>query len=139
MVIIALYTVALSGGRQRSLVVGTLTAMVAIAGILLIDGTVGLQAVAIRLPLVFLSLAIGDTIRVRRALRSAARERAERDAHEREEEHRRRIADERLRIARELHDALAHSLVAINVQAAEVPTTGRSPDAHEPGWRIATP
>jgi signal transduction histidine kinase len=117
MVIAALYTLALSGDRQRSLVVGTLTAIVVIAGILLIDGTVDLQAVGLRVPLVFLSLAIGDTIRSRRALAAAARERAERDAREREEEHQRRIADERLRIARELHDALAHSLVAINVQA----------------------
>ena len=117
MVIVALYIVALLGGRQRSLVVGTLTAMVVIAGILLIDGTVDLQAVGLRVPLVFLSLAIGDTIRTRRALAAAARERAERDVREREERHRRRIADERLRIARELHDALAHSLVAINVQA----------------------
>jgi signal transduction histidine kinase len=117
MVIAALYTVALLGGRQRSLLVGALTAMVVIAGILLIDGTVNLQAVALRVPLVFLSLAIGDTIRSRRALAAAARERAERDAREREEVHRRRIADERLRVARELHDAIAHSLVAINVQA----------------------
>lgn len=41
----------------------------------------------------------------------------EREAHEREQEGRRRAADERMRIARELHDTLAHSLVAINVRA----------------------
>jgi signal transduction histidine kinase len=68
-------------------------------------------------PLVFLSLALGDGIRSRRALQAAARERAAREAHEREEEGRRRAADERVRIARELHDTLAHSLVAINVRA----------------------
>jgi signal transduction histidine kinase len=129
MVIIALYNVALSGGRQRSLAVGTLTAIVAIAGILLIDGTVDLQAVAIRVPLVFLSMAVGDTIRSRRALRASAFERAERDAHEREAEHRRRIADERLWIARELHDALAHSPVAINVQAGVAVDRGGSQDS----------
>jgi signal transduction histidine kinase len=117
MVIAALYTVALMGGLKRSLIVGTLTAMVVIAGILLIDGTVDLQAVALRIPLAFLSLAIGDTIRSRRALVVAGRERAERDARDREEGHQRRIADERLRIASELHDTLAHSLVEINVQA----------------------
>jgi hypothetical protein len=95
MVTIALYAVALSGDRQRSLVVGTLTAMVVIAGIILIDAAVDLQAVALRVPLVFLSLAIGDTIRSRRALAVAAQEQADRDARESEQAHRRRIADER--------------------------------------------
>jgi signal transduction histidine kinase len=116
-VIAELYTVALLGGRQRSLVVGTLAAIGVIVAVLLVDGAVDLQGVAMRVPLVFLSLAFGDTIRSRRALRAAAREGTEREEREREEEHRRRIADERLRIARELHDTLAHSLVAINVQA----------------------
>ncbi|MFE3288253.1 sensor histidine kinase, partial [Streptomyces sp. NPDC059233] len=41
-----------------------------------------------------------------------ARERAERTAAER-----RRVGEERLRIARELHDVLAHSISVINVQA----------------------
>jgi signal transduction histidine kinase len=50
-------------------------------------------------------------------LRVADREREAREAREREEEARRRQAEERLRIARELHDTLAHSLVAINVRA----------------------
>jgi signal transduction histidine kinase len=40
-----------------------------------------------------------------------------REAREREEENRRRAAEERVKIARELHDTLAHSLVAINVRA----------------------
>jgi signal transduction histidine kinase len=66
---------------------------------------------------VFATLAVGDTFRSRQALRAAAREREEREAREREEEGRRRAAEERLRIARELHDTLAHSLVAINVRA----------------------
>ena len=66
----------------------------------------------------FAALALGDTIRSRQALRAAARERAEREAREREDENRRRAAEERVRIARELHDTLAHSLVAINVRAS---------------------
>jgi signal transduction histidine kinase len=117
MVIVQLYTVALLGDRQRSLVVGAVTAIAVIVAIVLIDGSVELTGVAMRVPLVFVSLALGDTIRSRRALRAAVRERAEREAREREEEDRRRAADERVRIARELHDTLAHSLVAINVRA----------------------
>jgi signal transduction histidine kinase len=116
LVIVELYTVALLGDRQRSIVVGAVTAMGVIAVIVIVDGTFDTGSVAIRVALVFAALALGDTIRSRRELRAAAEERAEREAREREEEGRRRAADERLRIARELHDTLAHSLVAINVR-----------------------
>jgi signal transduction histidine kinase len=112
-----LFTVALVGHRQRSLVVGALTALVAVVAIVLIDGSVELTGIGLRLLLVIVSLVLGDTVRSRLALRAAARERAQREVHQREEENRRRLADERLRIARELHDTLAHSLVAINVRA----------------------
>jgi signal transduction histidine kinase len=117
MVLVELYTVALLGHRQRSLVVGAVTAIGVIVTIVLIDGSVDVGGVTLRVPLVFASLVLGDTIRSRQALRAAARERAEREAHERDEDARRHVADERLRIARELHDTLAHSLVAINVRA----------------------
>jgi signal transduction histidine kinase len=118
LVVIELYTVALLGDRHRSLVVGAITAIGVIVAIVLIEGRVELTGFATQLPLVFVSLALGDTVRSRRALRAAAREQAAREAHEREEESRRRVADERLRSARELHDTLAHSLVAINVRAS---------------------
>jgi signal transduction histidine kinase len=116
-VVVELFTVALLGDRQRSLVVGAVTAIGVVVAIVVIEGRVELTSFATRVPLVFVSLALGDTVRSRRALRAEARQRAEREAHEREEEHRRRAADERMRIARELHDTLAHSLVAINVRA----------------------
>jgi signal transduction histidine kinase len=116
--LVGLYTVALLGDRQRSLVVGAVTAIGVIVMIMVIDGAGELTGLGLRLVLVFASLALGDTIRSRRALRAAAREQAAREAREREEEGRRRAAEERLRIARELHDTLAHSLVAINVRAS---------------------
>ncbi len=118
LIIVELYTVALLGDRQRSIVVGAVTAVVVVAAIVLIDGSVDVSGMAIRVPLVFVSVACGDLVRSRRALRDVAHERAEREAHEREEEARRRVADERLRIARELHDSLAHSLVAMNVRTS---------------------
>jgi signal transduction histidine kinase len=129
LVAVQLYTVALLGHRQRSMVVGALTATAAVVAIVLIDGSVELTGVGFRLLLVIVSLALGDTIRSRLALRAAARERAAREAHDREQDARRRVADERVRIARELHDTLAHSLVAINVRASVALDLGASQDA----------
>src|SRR5438105_1430791 len=79
-VAVQLYTVALLGDRLRSLIVGALTAIVVIVAIVAIDGFVDARSIAIRVPLVFATLAIGDTVRGRRALRAADRERAEREA-----------------------------------------------------------
>src|SRR5947209_1223341 len=128
-VAVQLYTVALLGDRLRSLIVGALTAIVVIAAIVAIDGSFDARSIAIRVPLVFATLALGDTVRSRRALRAADREREEREAREREEGGRRRAAEERLRIARELHDTLAHSLVAINVRAGVALELGDSQDS----------
>ncbi|WP_203983353.1 sensor histidine kinase [Sphaerisporangium rufum] len=64
-----------------------------------------------------MAAAAGDALRSRRAYVAAIEERAERAERTREEEARRRVMEERLRIARELHDVLAHHIVLINVQA----------------------
>jgi signal transduction histidine kinase len=118
MVIVELYTVARLGNRQRSLVVGGVTGIGVVVAIVLVEGSLELTAIGLRLLLVFVALAVGDTIRSRQALVAAARERAAHETREREEENRRRATEERVRIARELHDTLAHSLVAINVRAS---------------------
>jgi signal transduction histidine kinase len=129
LVAIQLYTVALLGDRQRSLVIGAITAVAVTLAILLVEGSVDPQGVATRVPLVFLSLAIGDTVRSRRELRVAAQERAEREAREQEAEVRRRASAERMQIARELHDSLGHFLVAMNVRASVAVDLGDPEDS----------
>jgi signal transduction histidine kinase len=59
----------------------------------------------------------GDGVRTRRAYLAGLEERARYLEETREEEARRRVADERLRIARDVHDVIAHSIASINVRA----------------------
>ena len=122
---VPLYTVAVLGDRRRSLIVGAITALGLVAAISVIGATGSVSDGSTRLLLVLGALIVGDAVRTRRALRAAAAAEAERVEAEREQESRRRVAGERLRIARELHDTLAHALVAINVRAGVAAHTGR--------------
>ena len=61
--------------------------------------------------------AVGAYVAARRQWLAAERDRAARAEQAREEETRRRVDAERMRIARELHDVVAHSMAMINVQA----------------------
>jgi signal transduction histidine kinase len=62
--------------------------------------------------------AVGRTSRNQTILARELAEKAERAQHAREEDERRAIATERSRIARELHDVLAHNLSVMVVQAS---------------------
>ena len=64
-----------------------------------------------------LGLALGETVRSRRALAAETATRLRLAEEERAAEAGRVIAEERLRIARELHDTVAHSMATITVQA----------------------
>jgi signal transduction histidine kinase len=66
---------------------------------------------------VFMAAAAGDAARSHRAYIAEVEERARRAEQTREEEVHRRVIDERLRIARELHDVVAHHIAVISVQA----------------------
>jgi signal transduction histidine kinase len=64
-----------------------------------------------------LAIMLGEVVRSRRALAAETAERLRVAHEEREAEAARRVAEERLRIARDLHDTVAHSMATITVQA----------------------
>ncbi|MCG7204513.1 MULTISPECIES: sensor histidine kinase [Streptomyces] len=116
--VVALFTVAATTDRRTTLRAGLLTMIVLTTAAmaagplpwyaqenLAIFAWTGIGATA------------GDAVRSRRAVVQAIRERAERAERTREEEARRRVAEERLRIARDLHDVVAHHIALVNVQA----------------------
>lgn len=83
------------------------------------------------------SVALGDGVRARRLLRAEERRRAARAAVDRYREAARQRQQERLRIARDLHDSLAHttSVISLHTHAAEEaldddPAAARSALAH---------
>ncbi|GAA4610721.1 histidine kinase [Actinoallomurus liliacearum] len=67
--------------------------------------------------LVMLPAVVGSSVRLRRAYLDSLRARAEHAERMREEEARHRVTEERMRIARELHDVVAHHLALANAQA----------------------
>ncbi|WP_311257191.1 histidine kinase [Microbacterium sp. WCS2018Hpa-9] len=67
--------------------------------------------------LVVLGGALGDAARSRREFAAAMIERAERAERNRDDEARRRVAEERVRIARDLHDVVAHQIAVISLNA----------------------
>ena len=64
-----------------------------------------------------LAVAAGTASRHRRAYLAEAQARAEHAEADREAEARRRVTEERLRIARDLHDVIGHHLALIHIQA----------------------
>jgi signal transduction histidine kinase len=116
--LIALYTVAETSTRRRALFVGVLV-MLAFAGIhTLIKPTSWINGNNLALAaLGGLAVAAGDASRSRRAYLLEAQARAEHAEADRDAEAARRVTEERLRIARDLHDMLGHHLALIHVQA----------------------
>ncbi|MER5728682.1 histidine kinase [Streptomyces sp. NPDC002138] len=116
--VVALYSLAARTDRPTTWRVGLLT-MAGLTGVAMLAGPLPWYAQE-NLGLFAwtgMAAAAGDAVRSRRAFIDAIRERAERAERTREEEARRRVAEERLRIARDLHDVVAHHIALVNVQA----------------------
>jgi signal transduction histidine kinase len=66
----------------------------------------------------FVAAVVGRSTRHRRAYLAVVEDRARRAEESRDSEARRRVAGERIRIARELHDLVAHQITLANAQAS---------------------
>ncbi|MFC9679506.1 sensor histidine kinase [Streptomyces sp. NPDC056948] len=114
---IALYTVAVTGRPLRAVLVGAGALTVSTSTMLTINAHEALRMLQIS-GWVVAVLFCGVDVRFYRQYVASIVERAERAERTREEEARRRVAEERLRIARDLHDLLAHSITLIGVQTS---------------------
>jgi signal transduction histidine kinase len=115
---VAMYTVTLSVDRRSALLLGFAATVVLAAGNVVLAGGNGVDPNSLlNIVAVGLAYALGDAVRNRRDYLAEVVQRAQRAEESREQEARRRVAEERLRIARDLHDVVAHHIALINVQA----------------------
>lgn len=117
-VVLCAYVIAERHGLRAALVTGVCSLPVVLL-ILQVFSPHGIftWGTAQNLALVPLPLALGVAAHARRGYTSMLIERAEAAEQSREAEALRRVGEERLRIARDVHDVVAHAMVTINVQA----------------------
>ncbi len=117
-VMVALYTVAVTGDRRRSIAVAVVASVWSGSLGYLSDDPIGARGGAPVLELIWplIPIAIGEAVRAQRQLRAEHEASAARDLADREREARDRIEAERRRMAREIHDVVAHTTAAVNVQ-----------------------
>jgi signal transduction histidine kinase len=134
--VVGMYSVAAWGSRRAALLAGGIAVVVVVVVMTLPRADADVVDAA------FVSLALagawvlGDRARVQRALTAELQERAGRLEREQAEEARRAVATERARIARELHDVVAHHVSMMVVQAEAGPVAverdpARAADAFE--------
>ncbi|MET9759367.1 sensor histidine kinase [Streptomyces sp. NPDC006372] len=116
----ALYWLAADTDRRTTRVYGLTTMVVVTIAAVFADSMDHLSLVLRTIGPFFwllLPLAAGRGAQVRRAYLRAVQARAEHAERTREEEARLRVTEERMRIARELHDVVAHHMALANAQA----------------------
>ncbi|MFD7077232.1 sensor histidine kinase [Nocardioides sp. NPDC059952] len=115
--LIAVYTVSARSPWRIAVSMGVLVAAALLITLgVVIGGLIVRYSVPVAVQ-VALAVALGQTARIRAAYIAEITDRALRAEATREAEARRRVAEDRLRIARDLHDAVAHQITVISLNA----------------------
>ncbi|MFG2592298.1 sensor histidine kinase [Streptomyces sp. NPDC048438] len=113
----AIYTLTMLTDRRTTTVYAIASAALLTVSVTLTSGQILRPEQIGLMGFVLLPAAIADSARNRRDYVAAVEARAELAERTREEEARRRVGEERLRIARDLHDVVAHHIALAHVQA----------------------
>jgi signal transduction histidine kinase len=125
----ALGSLAYTTTRGDTLLVGIPAGVALLTGFVAAPGSGSVTNVVANLLVITFTLLIGDLLRVRRDQNLLLAQRNRELEALREAETRSAIAEERMRIAREVHDVVGHALVAITLQArAGLRRLSRSPE-----------
>jgi signal transduction histidine kinase len=114
--LVAFYELGATGDRRRQIGIGALALSIPLVTILVFAPDQRRESLnAVGWPLA--AMLAGEITRSRRLLLSEYAQKAAASEAEREAEAERRVAEERLRIARDVHDVLAHAVAVMTVQA----------------------
>jgi signal transduction histidine kinase len=127
--LIALYTVARLQSRRDALACAGVLALVVVPGLLLFAGSNWWYGAIFVSGLIAAALGLGLYTGTRRAYLAELRDRADRLERERDQQAALAVAAERARIAREMHDIVAHHLtVMITLSEAAIAASASSPE-----------
>ncbi|HEX3977884.1 MAG TPA: histidine kinase [Solirubrobacteraceae bacterium] len=136
-VLLAVFTVA--EYTDRSIVIGAtaVTGVATIATLAIHGDEITSGTVVSRLVVIGLAVAVALYLRARADYINGLKERAERLERERELLSQQAVGDERVRIARELHDVVAHNVSLMVVQAQALAATGTQDTQQETLGHVA--
>jgi signal transduction histidine kinase len=114
---VALYTTASLGHRAVALIVAFFFLATSISYRVIVEDEGWLPVLVPETSITAAAIFLGEAVNNRRAYFAEVRERMRRAEHQREAEAEQRLVEERMRIARDLHDVVAHTIAVISVQA----------------------